>query len=70
MAKGKHIYLTKSELFAIIASCEEWYDMMSEGEETHGLAKERMDNGLGSALRKLYVGQSGANFYEGYKTVR
>ncbi len=70
MGKGKQIYFTEKELYAVIDSCTEWYDIMNEGEETRKPAKDRMKNGLGSALRKLYSGRVGQSSYRKYKTVR
>lgn len=70
MEKGKHIYFTQKELSALIDSCEEWNQIMREGEETCETVEERMNNGLGSALRKLYRGRNGEKVYSGYKTVR
>lgn len=42
---------------------------MAEGDKSWEEAEERMDNGLGSALRKLYRGRN-IRAYSGYKTVR
>jgi hypothetical protein len=70
MANGKSFYLTEKELLAVIDCCTEWYSIMSEGEESHEDAVERMNNGLGSALRKLYTGRNGQINYDVYKTAR
>lgn len=70
MAKGIQIYLTEKERMAVIESCTEWCEIMETGEETYELTKEKMDNGLGSALRKLYRGRNGESTYMKYKTVR
>lgn len=40
--------------------------MMSEGEETAHLVDERLDEGLGSAMKKLYRGREGQKAYEKY----
>ena len=39
---------------------------MSEGEETAHLVDERLDEGLGSAMKKLYNGREGQKIYENY----
>lgn len=67
---GRSFHLTAKELKAVIDSCGEWVDMMSEGDSTIDLAEKRLNNGLGSALRKLSVGTNGENIYRNYKTVR
>ena len=64
--RGKAIYLTNNEILALTATCSEWESMMSEGEETAHLVDERLDEGLGSAMKKLYNGREGQKIYENY----
>lgn len=64
--RGKSIYLTNNEILALTATCSEWESMMSEGEETAHLVDERLDEGLGSAIKKLYSGREGQKVYENY----
>ena len=33
MANGRNVYLTKKELMAVIDSCTEWCEMMSNGDK-------------------------------------
>ena len=71
MANGRNIYLTSKEIKAVTDACTEWCEMMSDGDkEACDCAQERLDNGLGSALRKLYKGCNGERIYKNYKTVR
>lgn len=61
------IYLTDKEIVALIESATEWYSMMGDGDDDScEQAEERMDNGLGSALYKLYKGRNGQKIYEKY----
>lgn len=53
---ANRVYLTNKELWAIINTCEEWSDMMSCGDNGIELVEERMQEGLGSALKKLSAG--------------
>lgn len=65
------VYLTDKEITVLIESVTEWYSMMGEGDEySCEQAKERMDNGLGSALYKLYKGRNGQRIYEEYARKR
>lgn len=41
-----------------------------EAECTHEQTDEDMENGLGSAIRKLYKGRNGERIYAKYKTKR
>ena len=67
---GKQIYLTEKEIDAVLATCTEWSDIMSQGEETNHLVEERLQEGLGSAIRKVGDGRIIAGIYGSYKTVR
>ena len=64
--RGKSIYLTNNEILALTSTCSEWESMMNEGEETAHLVDERLDEGLGSAMKKLYSGREGQKVYENY----
>ena len=65
--RGRSIYLTEREQISLIKRANSWYDMMVEGEDTLDDAVNMMDNGLGSALKKLYVGRNGWEAYKEYK---
>ena len=66
--KGRNIYLTEKEQQSLIDSAGEWCEMMGSGdEESCNLVEERLDNGLGSALRKLYKERNGEIIYKDYK---
>lgn len=59
------VYLTEKERDALVACANEWCSMMSDGdEESSREADERLDDGLGSALYKLYNGRVGQRAYE------
>lgn len=65
------LYLTNKEINALIESATEWCSMMGDGDEDScKQAEERMDNGLGSALYKLYKGRNGQRNYEEYARKR
>lgn len=64
--RGKSIYLTNNEILALTATCSEWESIMSEGEETADLVDDRLKEGLGSALKKLYKGREGQKLYLEY----
>lgn len=64
---GRKIYLTDKEQAALINTASEWCSMMSEGDlESVECAEERLSNGLGSALKKLYKGLNGESIYAEY----
>ena len=68
---GRNIYLTEKEMAALRAASGEWCEMMMDGdEECQNAVEERLENGLGSALRKLYKGRRGHTLYADYKTPR
>lgn len=64
------VSLTDKEISALISTCSEWSSIMGEGEETFELVEERMNDGLGSALRKLTVNRKSNELYSKYKTER
>lgn len=62
-----NVYLTDKEVLALIDSATEWCSMMGDGDEDScKQVEERMDNGLGSALYKLYKGRNGQRIYKEY----
>ena len=61
------VYLSNIEVMALIDSASEWCSIMSDGdEESAVIVDERLDNGLGSALYKLYKGRIGQRNYVEY----
>ena len=61
------VYLTDKELLALVHSAEEWCSIMRDGdEESCNATQEKLDNGLGSALYKLYKGRNGQRAYKEY----
>lgn len=65
------VYLSDKEVTALIESVSEWYSMMGDGDEDScKQAEERMNNGLGSALYKLYKDRKGQRIYEEYARKR
>ena len=64
---GRGIYLTDKELSALRDSSSEWCEIMSTGNSDSDKAVEdRLENGLGSALKKLYKGLNGERAYKDY----
>lgn len=63
---GRAIYLSDNEIKAIRECCEEWCDILSEGEKSAIQVGQILEEGLGSALYKLYKGCNGARLYEKY----
>lgn len=64
---GRSIYLTEKEMQALRDSATEWCEMMGNGdEEANKCVEERMENGLGSAMRKLYKGCNAERIYQDY----
>lgn len=65
---GRNIYLTEKEQKALRNICSEWCDIMNSGnKEACDCVEESLNNGLGSALRKLYKGLNGERLYKDYK---
>lgn len=64
---GRSIYLTEKEILALIDTSGEWIQIMTDGD---GLAQQevddRLNNGLGRALKKLYKGHNGERIYKDY----
>lgn len=67
---GRSIYFTDRELQMIINYTNQAIETLGEGIETAASVDEDMENGLGSALRKLYKGRNGEVIYAKYKTKR
>lgn len=67
---GRSIYFTDRELKMIIDYTNQAIEILGEGIETAASVDEDMENGLGSALRKLYKGRNGEAIYAKYKTKR
>lgn len=64
---GRSIYLTEKEILALIDTSGEWIQMMMGGDiPAQQEADDRLDNGLGRALKKLYKGRNGERVYKDY----
>lgn len=67
MTNGRNIYLTEKEQKALRDSASEWCEIMGNGDsESCDCVEERLNNGLGSALKKLYKGLNGERIYKNY----
>ena len=67
---GRNIYFTDRELSMVRNYVFEATDILGNASDTAEQVDEDMENGLGSALRKLYKGCIGESKYEKYKTKR
>lgn len=67
---GRSIYFTDLEIEKLIDYVSESVELLGEAEDTREKTAEDMENGLGSALRKLYKGKRGERIYAEYKTKR
>ena len=67
---GRSIYFTDRELSMVRAYVFEATDILGNASDTAEQVDEDMENGLGSALRKLYKGCNGESKYAKYKTKR
>ena len=67
---GRSIYFTNRELQQLRNYVLEAVDILGEASETYEQVDKDMENGLGSALRKLYKGRDGETLYQKYKTIR
>lgn len=64
---GRSIYLTEKEILALIDTSGEWIQMMMDGDNpAQQEADDRLNNGLGRALKKLYKGRNGERIYKDY----
>ena len=64
---GRSIYFTDQELEKVIDYMSEAVGILGEAEETCWNVVEDMENGLGSAMRKIYKGRKGERIYAKYK---
>jgi len=62
---GRSIYFTEEEIEALTDTSTEWCSMMGDADDVTPV-QNRLDNGLGSALKKLYKGKNGARAYTKY----
>lgn len=67
---GRSIYFTDRELQQIRNYVFEAVEILGEASETYKQVDEDMENGLGSALRKLYKDYNGELIFANYKTKR
>lgn len=64
---GRSIYLTEKEILALIDTSTEWVQMMMDGDiPAQQEVDNRLNNGLGRALKKLYKGRNGERLYKDY----
>jgi len=56
---GRSIYFTDQEIEKLIDYTTNSVEVLGEAECTHEQTDEDMENGLGSAIRKLYKGRNG-----------
>ena len=64
---GRSIYLSEKEILALIDTSGEWIQMMMDGDiPTQQEVDNRLNNGLGRALKKLYRGSNGERNYKDY----
>lgn len=67
---GRNIYFTDRELSMVRDYAFEATDILGNASDTAEQVDEDMENGLGSALRKLYKDCIGESKYAKYKTKR
>jgi hypothetical protein len=64
---GRNIYLTEKEIKALRDTSGEWCEIMRGGDEDACESVDnRLKNGLGSSLKKLYKGLNGERIYKDY----
>lgn len=64
---GRSIYPTDKEVQALIDASVEWCGIVGYGnQESCDQVEEKLKNGLGSALKKLYKGRNGEQIYRHY----
>lgn len=64
---GRNIYFSEKEILALIDTSGEWIQMMMDGDiPAQQEADDRLNNGLGRALKKLYKGGNGERIYKDY----
>lgn len=67
---GRSIYFTDKELKQIRNYALEAIEILGEAEDTWEQTEKDLDDGLGSAMRKLYKGYNGEARFAKYKTER
>ena len=67
---GRSIYFTDLEIEKLTDYVSNSVELLGEAENTREQTAEDMENGLGSAIRKLYKGRRGEKIYAKYKTKR
>mgnify|MGYP000465232059 FL=1 len=67
---GRSIYFTDKELKQIRNYALEAIEILGEASGTWEQTEKDLDDGLGSAMRKLYKGYNGEARFSKYKTVR
>ena len=67
---GRSIYFTGKELKQIRNYALEAIEILGEASGTWEQTEKDLDDGLGSAMRKLYKGYNGEARFSKYKTVR
>ena len=67
---GRSIYFTDQEIEKLIDYTTNSVEVLGEAECTHEQTDEDMENGLGSAIRKLYKGRNCERIYAKYKKKR
>ncbi|MFR8360360.1 MAG: hypothetical protein ACLVB7_02635 [Coprococcus comes] len=65
---GRSIYFTDLEIEKLIDYVSNSVELLGEAEGTWEQTAEDMENGLGSAMRKLYKGKNDERIYAKYKT--
>lgn len=64
---GRSIYFTEKEIIVLIDTSGEWIQMMMNGDiPTQQEVDNRLNEGLGRALKKLYRGRNGERIYKDY----
>ena len=66
---GRSIYFTDKELKQIRNYALEAIEILGEASGTWEQTEKDLDDGLGSAMRKLYKGYNGEARFSKYKTV-
>lgn len=65
---GRSIYFTDLEIEKLIDYTGEAVNILGEADATAEQTEIDMENGLGSAMRKLYKGRNDERIYAKYKT--
>lgn len=63
------ISLTDREIEMVLDACEQYMEILGQGDDTHDYTLYTIETGLGSALRKIGKGRSISSVYSKYKTV-